>query len=162
MITSLKLTKKTSKITFPEIKHVHAKLLAEDIVSVQSLSSPVANLFYMDIAGETEEMRIIRYEKEELEAYKNEIDDYINDKGRFKFISPGVKYREVDINFIPNRGIEYAADYSANYTNRSLVDRGSYFGDMIAHLKLIDEKRIAYLKQEDFESYDHELMLYLN
>ena len=167
-MTNLKLTKRTSKTTFPIIRTVHAKLLAEDIVSVQALPLPEGRLFYMDI-GETEEMRIIRYAKEELEAYTKEVDDYINDINRFKFVSPGISFIERDITIVDltSRGIEYATDYSAHYTNRSLVDHGwpllildTAYVDMI--LEMENEKRIAHLIHEDFESYDHELIVYLN
>lgn len=162
-MTNLKLTKRTSRITFPVIiKYSQPKLLANDIVSVQAMPMPESRLFYMDY-GENEEIRIARYEKEELEAYSKEVDAYINDLSRFIFISPGVKFRETEITFVPS-GIEYAADYSAQYTNRSIIDRGGYIDQSFreAFLQIENEKRIAKLINEDFESYDHEVMIYLN
>lgn len=162
MMMNLGLTKKTSKITFPVFfKKNQSLLLSHDLVSVQALPLPEGRLFYMDF-GESEEMRIARYEKEEQDAYSKEVDAYINDTGRFKFVSPGINFRERDITVIQAAGMEYIADYSVHYSDRSIINHGGHIYNVKEYFELLNKKRIVALEQEDFESYDHELMVYLN
>lgn len=138
-------------------------LISTDLVSIQPLSLPDGRLFYFE-TPETEECRIARYKKEDHIAYAKEVDEFIEHGFTyFIFVSPGVFFREQDINFVRHSaitgitGIEYSADYTARFTTRTIPDYGGYLG-----FDYWDKKRIAVLENEDFQNYDHELMVYLN
>jgi len=61
-----------------KIKKYHAKLISDDIVSVQPMSLPTGTLYYMNVSCGF--LRVTNFDKDELAAYDKELDDYLNDR----------------------------------------------------------------------------------
>jgi hypothetical protein len=79
--------KKTKEVNFenvalPLVRNVFASLISSDIVSVQALSGPTGQLYYMDDKKSLEQLMKELAEiqqKQEQEAYENNLKEYLEE-----------------------------------------------------------------------------------
>ena len=70
------MTKTSETISYPKSMKYHgAKLIAQELISVQPLSQPTGTLHYMDIIHGF--LRVTNFDKDELAAYDKELNDYL-------------------------------------------------------------------------------------